>query len=354
MRVAQIAPLYESVPPKAYGGTERVVFYLTEELVRQGHQVTLFASGDSVTSAKLVAACPNSLRLDSKCTDRLASHIRMLDMVYERASEFDVLHFHIDYLHYPLAIRQKIPHVTTLHGRLDLPEFIALYRRFQEVPLISISDAQRQPLPWVNWQRTIYHGLPSNLCKFHPNGGSYLAFLGRISPEKRLDRAIEIAKRAGKKIKIAAKIDQAEEAYYRESIQPLMKDPCCEFLGEIGESEKSEFLGNASALLFPIDWPEPFGLVLIEAMACGTPVIAYPNGSVPEIIQDGITGVMVNSIDDAVRAVENIPKMSRLRCRRAFEKRFTAERMAREYVAVYQSLLAGSPKAKLQPVPIAS
>jgi glycosyltransferase involved in cell wall biosynthesis len=354
MRVAQIAPLYESVPPKTYGGTERVVSYLTEELVKERHQVTLFASGDSVTSAKLIAGCPNSLRLDSECKDPVAHHIRMLDMVFERASEFDVLHFHIDYLHYPLSTRQEIPHVTTLHGRLDLPELPALYRRFRDLPLISISDAQRAPLPWVNWQQTIYHGLPDSLCKFHPNPGSYLAFLGRVSPEKRPDRAIEIAKRSGKKLKIAAKIDPTDEAYFRETIQPLIGDPFCEFVGEIGECEKDDFLGNASALLFPIDWPEPFGLVLIEAMACGTPVIAYPHGSVPEIIEDGVNGIMVDCIEDAVRAVKDIAKLSRVRCRRAFEKRFTVERMAREYIKVYQALIARSSIAKLRTVSIAS
>ena len=354
MRVAQIAPLYESVPPKTYGGTERVVSYLTEELVRQGHQVTLFASGDSQTSAKLVSACARSLRLDPTCKDPIAHHVRLLDMVFERAAEFDILHFHIDYLHYPLSARQEIPHVTTLHGRLDLAELSPLYRRFPDVPVISISDAQRAPLPWANWQQTIHHGLRKELYKFQPNAGDYLAFLGRISPEKGLDRAIEIAKRAGKKIKIAAKVDPADATYFRDTIQPLLSDSCCEYIGEIGESEKNEFLGGASALLFPIDWPEPFGLVLIEAMACGTPVIAYPRGSVPEIIQDGVNGFLVESIEDAVRAAEDIGKLSRLRCRKTFGKRFTVGRMAREYSAVYQSLVAGTSGAKLRPVSIAS
>ena len=354
MRIAQIAPLYESVPPKTYGGTERVVSYLTEELAKEGHQVTLFASGDSVTSAKLIAGCPHSLRLDPECKDPIAHHVRMLDLVFEHALEFDVMHFHIDYLHYPLSSRQELPHVTTLHGRLDLPELAPLYKRFCDVPLISISDAQRAPLPWANWQQTIYHGLPDSLCRFHPNPGSYLAFLGRVSPEKRLDRAIEIAKRSGNKLKIAAKIDPIDEAYFSETIKPLLDDPCCEFIGEIGETEKDVFLGNASALLFPIDWPEPFGLVLIEAMACGTPVIAYPRGSVPEIVEDGVNGSMVESIEEAVCAVKDIARISRLRCRQAFEKRFTAERMAQEYLKVYQALIADSATVKLRNIPLAS
>ena len=354
MRIAQIAPLYESVPPKTYGGTERVVSYLTEELAKEGHQVTLFASGDSVTSAKLIAGCPHSLRLDPECKDPIAHHVRMLDLVFEHALEFDVMHFHIDYLHYPLSRRQELPHVTTLHGRLDLPELAPLYKRFCDVPLISISDAQRAPLPWANWQQTIYHGLPDSLCRFHPDPGSYLAFLGRVSPEKRLDRAIEIAKRSGNKLRIAAKIDPIDEAYFRETIKPLLDDPCCEFIGEIGETEKDVFLGNASALLFPIDWPEPFGLVLIEAMACGTPVIAYPRGSVPEIVEDGVNGSMVESIEEAVRAVNDIARISRLRCRQAFEKRFTAERMAQEYLKVYQALIADSATVKLRNIPLAS
>jgi len=354
MRIAQIAPLYESVPPKTYGGTERVVSYLTEELAKEGHQVTLFASGDSVTSAKLIAGCPHSLRLDPECKDPIAHHVRMLDLVFEHALEFDVMHFHIDYLHYPLSRRQELPHVTTLHGRLDLPELAPLYKRFCDVPLISISDAQRAPLPWANWQQTIYHGLPDSLCRFHPDPGSYLAFLGRVSPEKRLDRAIEIAKRSGNKLRIAAKIDPIDEAYFRETIKPLLDDPCCEFIGEIGETEKDVFLGNASALLFPIDWPEPFGLVLIEAMACGTPVIAYPRGSVPEIVEDGVNGSMVESIEEAVRAVKDIARISRLRCRQAFEKRFTAERMAQEYLKVYQALIADSATVKLRNIPLAS
>jgi glycosyltransferase involved in cell wall biosynthesis len=343
MKIAQIAPLYESVPPKSYGGTERVVSYLTEELVQQGHDVTLFASGDSVTSARLVAACPNSLRLDPNCTDKTVHHVELVDMVFERASEFDILHFHIDYLHYPLFTRTEVHHLTTLHGRLDLPELFRLYRRFPDVPLVSISDAQRAPIAWANWRATIHHGLPLDLYKYNPHPADYLAFIGRISPEKRLDRAIEIARRAGQKIKIAAKVDSADQEYFREVIQPLLQDPGCEYLGEIEEREKNEFLSNAAGLLFPIDWPEPFGLVLIESMACGTPVIAYSRGSVPEIIEPGVSGFIVTGIDDAVSAVEQLPTLSRRCCREAFENRFTSDRMACNYLRVYDSLISGSP-----------
>ncbi len=287
MRIAQVAPLYESVPPKYYGGTERIVSYLTEELVRQGHDVTLFASGDSVTAAQLVPACPSSLRLDRSCEDQLAHHVLMLEHVVQRAAEFDVLHFHVDYLHFPFSRRQPTPHVTTLHGRLDIPDLVPLYREFNGVPLVSISDAQREPLPWANWLATVYHGLPPDLYRFRGEPGGYLAFLGRISPEKRVDRAIEIAQRVRMPLRIAAKIDAVDQAYFEREIEPLLDDPLVEYVGEIGETEKDEFLGNAQALLFPIDWPEPFGLVMIEALACGTPVIAYRHGSVPEVLDDG-------------------------------------------------------------------
>jgi glycosyltransferase involved in cell wall biosynthesis len=277
----------------------------------------------------------------------------MLDMVFDRASQFDVLHFHIDYLHFPLSARQETPHVTTLHGRLDYSELCPLYQQFRDMPLVSISDAQRLPLSWANWQATIYHGLPGDQGKFHEQSGEYLAFLGRISPEKRLDRAIEIARRAGKRLKIAAKIDPADKQYYRETIEPLMKQPCCEFIGEIGEHEKDDFLGNAAALLFPIDWPEPFGLVMIEAMARGTPVIAYPKGSVPEIIEDGVNGFIVGSLHEAVRAVEHIGRLSRSHCRESFNRRFSAERMASDYASVYESLLRPQ-VPRLEPMPLAS
>src|SRR3954447_5710201 len=270
MRIAQVAPLYESVPPKLYGGTERIVSYLTEELVRQGHDVTLFASGDSVTGARLVAPCERSLRLDPRCVDPLAHHLVLIEEVFRRAEELDVLHFHIDYLHFPVSRRLRVPHVTTLHGRLDLPDLVPLHREFRGMPVTSISDAQRAPLPWLDWQGTVYHGLPGDLHHLVDEPGDYLAFLGRVSPEKGLDHAIEIARRAGLPLRVAAKVDPADVAYYEEVIQPLLAQPHVEFLGEIGEEEKQGFLGNARAVLFLIDWPEPFGLVMIEAMACGT------------------------------------------------------------------------------------
>lgn len=338
MRIAQVAPLYESVPPRFYGGTERVVSYLTEELVRQGHDVTLFASGDSITSARLVPACTSALRLDKTCVDPMAHHMRLLDMVFESADDFDVVHFHVDYLHYPVSSRQNIRHLTTLHGRLDLPDLVPLYQRFREVPVVSISDAQRTPIPWANWRSTVYHGLPRDLLSYREKPGDYLAFIGRISPEKGIDDAIEIARRSGQKIRIAAKVDAVDQEYFRNVIEPLLKYPCCEFIGEIGESDKAEFLGNARALLFPINWPEPFGLVLIEAMACGTPVIAYPRGSVPEVLDDGLTGLFVEDVAAAVRAVSRIDSLSRRNCRETFERRFTASRMASDYLKAYQAL----------------
>ncbi len=339
MRIAQVSPLFESVPPKYYGGTERVVSYLTEELVRRGHDVTLFASGDSVTKARLIAPCRRSLRLDKHCVDQLAHHILMLEQVFKDTSRFDIIHFHIDYLHFPLSRRSATPHVTTLHGRLDIPDLVPLYQEFREVPVVSISNAQREPLPWLNWQGTVYHGLPEDLYTFREEPGKYLAFLGRISPEKRVDRAIEIAKRVGMEIKIAAKVDAVDREYFEDVIEPLLKDPLAEYVGEIGEGEKNEFLGNAYALLFPIDWPEPFGLVMIEAMACGTPVIAYRKGSVPEVMEEGTTGFIVHGLEDAVKAVERVPLLSRKRCREVFEERFTASRMAEDYLAVYKRLL---------------
>jgi len=339
MRIAQVAPLYESVPPKLYGGTERVVSYLTEELVRQGHDVTLFASGDSVTRARLVAPTRRSLRLDAMCVDQLAHHMLLLEAVFRDTRTFDVLHFHIDYLHFLLSKRQATPHVTTLHGRLDLPDLQPLYRGFPGVPLISISNAQRVPLPHANWVGTVYHGLPRDLYTFRERPGGYLAFLGRISPEKRLDRAIQIARRIGMPIKIAAKVDSVDREYFEARIAPLINDRRVEYVGEVGEAEKDEFLGNAYALLFPIDWPEPFGLVMIEAMACGTPVIAYRRGAVPEVVDDGRTGFIVDSLEDAVSAAERVSGLDRRRCRAVFEERFTAERMVRDYVAIYTRLV---------------
>ena len=336
MRIAQVAPLYESVPPKYYGGTERVVSYLTEELVRQGHDVTLFASGDSETKAHLVAACRRSLRMDKHCVDRLAHHMLMLEHVVQRAAEFDIVHFHTDYLHFPLSRREQITHVTTLHGRLDLPDLVPLYQEFREMPVISISNGQREPLPWANWQATVYHGLPADMYQFRDKTGTYLAFLGRVSPEKRVDRAIEIAKQVGIPLKLAAKVDRVDKDYFETVVEPLLRHPFVEFVGEIGEGEKEEFLSNAYALLFPIDWPEPFGLVIIEAMACGTPVIAYRGGAVPEVMEEGHTGFIVEGLEDAVDAVRRVPELSRKRCREVFDHRFTAARMAHDYVQVYE------------------
>jgi glycosyltransferase involved in cell wall biosynthesis len=344
MRIAQVAPLYESVPPKYYGGTERVVSYLTEELVRQGHDVTLFASGDSDTKARLVAACPRSLRLDKHCRDQLAHHYVMLENVFQHAGEFDIIHFHVDYLHFPFSSREPVTHVTTLHGRLDLPDLVPLYQRFRDMPVISISNAQREPLPWANWQATVYHGLPADLYRYRPEPGSYLAFLGRISPEKRVDRAIEIAKQAGIQLKIAAKVDPVDKDYFESVITPLLRNSLVEFVGEISEEEKDEFLGNAYALLFPIDWPEPFGLVMIEAMACGTPVIAYRGGAVPEVMEQGHTGFIVHGLEDAVEAVRHVAQLKRSHCREVFEQRFTATRMAHDYVKQFERLIAKSQK----------
>ncbi|GIX47225.1 MAG: glycosyl transferase [Candidatus Tectimicrobiota bacterium] len=345
MRIAQVAPLYESVPPKLYGGTERVVSYLTEELVRQGHEVTLFASGDSQTRARLVSPCARALRLDARCRDPLVYHILMLEQVFREAADFDLIHFHIDYLHFPLVRRQLTPALTTLHGRLDLPDLVPLYREFGDLPVVSISNAQRQPLPWLNWQGTVYHGLPPDLYTFQPQPGSYLAFLGRISPEKRPDRAIDIALRTGMPLKIAAKVDRVDRAYFEEVIRPRLRHPLVEYLGEIGEAEKNAFLGNAYALLFPVDWPEPFGLVMIEALACGTPVIAYRCGSVPEVLEHGVTGYIVDGLEEAVRAVERIPLLSRQQCRQVFEARFSVARMARDYLAIYERLRHTRPPA---------
>jgi len=274
MRIAQVAPLFESVPPKYYGGTERVVSYLTEELVCQGHEVTLFASGDSVTKAHLVAACRRSLRLDKHCIDQLSHQVLMLEHVFQRAAEFDIVHFHVDYLHFPLSRREQLTHVTTLHGQLDIPDLVPLYHEFRDMPVVSISNCQREPLPWANWQATIYHGVPADTYQFRAEPGSYLAFLGRISPEKRVDRAIKIARQVQIPLKIAAKVDRVDKDYFEAVVEPLLRDSLIEFVGEIGDGEKDEFLGHAYALLFPIDWPEPFGLAMIEAMACGTPVIA--------------------------------------------------------------------------------
>jgi glycosyltransferase involved in cell wall biosynthesis len=340
MNIAQIAPLAESVPPRLYGGTERIVSFLTEQLVSMGHDVTLFASGDSQTAAELCSCCDLALRLNPSVKDHLPHLLLLLDQVARRAHEIDALHFHIDLLHFPLIRNWAGRTVTTLHGRLDLPELVPFYRAFPDVPLVSISDEQRRPLPPVNWIRTVYHGLPADLLPYRsrPEQG-YLAFLGRISPEKRPDRAIEIARRTGWPLKIAAKIDRVDQDYWDEVIKPMIQaSPDIEFVGEISEHQKADFLGNATALLFPIDWPEPFGLVMIEAMSCGTPVVAFRRGSVPEVVDHGRSGLIVDEIDEAVEAVGRAAAMSRAAVRTIFEERFTVERMAREYVDVYQKL----------------
>jgi glycosyltransferase involved in cell wall biosynthesis len=364
VKIAQVAPLYESVPPRLYGGTERVVSYLTEELVRLGHQVTLFASGDSRTSAELVPVCREALRLDGDCRDQMAHHIRLLELVFRQLHRFDLVHFHIDYLHFPLSRRHTFAHVTTLHGRLDMPDLRPLYREFADIPLVSISDAQRRPLPGANWQATVYHGLPLDSFTFRPQAGKDLVFLGRISPEKGVEAAIEIALRSGRHLKIAAKVDRADRDYYEEKIKPLLRKAGSrvEFIGEVGGADKDRFLGEAYALLFPINWPEPFGLVMIEAMACGTPIIAFRNGSVPEVMTDGVTGFVVADVEQAVAAVERVANLCRAGCRRVFEERFSAGRMAGDYLAVYHRLVrarghkgkpAGVPPARFpQPVSV--
>jgi glycosyltransferase involved in cell wall biosynthesis len=339
MKIAQIAPLAESVPPRLYGGTERIVSFLTEHLVLMGHDVTLFASSDSQTAAELCSACDVALRLNPSVKDHLPHLLLLLDRVRRRADEFDAIHFHIDLLHFPLIRNWSGRTVTTLHGRLDLPELVPFYRAFSDVPLVSISDDQRRPLPPVNWVRTVYHGLPADLLPYRSQPEGYLAFLGRISPEKRPDRAIEIARRAGWPLKIAAKIDRVDQAYWDQVINPMIQaNPNAEFVGEISEQQKADFLGNAAALLFPIDWPEPFGLVMIEAMSCGTPVIAFRRGSVPEVIDHGRSGLIVDDMDQAVGAVEEASVMSRAIVRSTFEERFTVERMTQEYVAIYERL----------------
>jgi glycosyltransferase involved in cell wall biosynthesis len=338
MRIAQIAPLIEPVPPQLYGGTERVVSYLTEELVRRGHEVTLFASGDSITCAELVACAPHALRLDPRMRDPLPYYMVMLDRVRRHAPEFDVVHFHIDYLHFPLFGDLATRTLTTQHGRLDLPDLPVVYNAFPKYPLVSISNHQRLPCPHWNWVRTVHHGLPEQLYAFSPRPrDGYLAFLGRICPEKRPDHAIEIARRAGVKLKIAAKIDRVDESYFHDVIRPLIRHPLVDFIGEIGDHEKAAFLGGALGLLFPLAWPEPFGLVMIEAMSCGTPVIAYDCGSVPEVIEDGLTGFVVEDIEGAVDVVRRLDELDRAGIRMRFEQRFAVRRMVDDYLSVYAS-----------------
>jgi len=347
VRIAQIAPLYESVPPRLYGGTERVVSHLTEQLVRLGHDVTLFAAGDSLTSARLVSPCSTALRLNAKCVDPFPYHIISLEQVARRSDGFDVLHFHSDYFHFPLSKNLHLPSITTLHGRLDIPDLQPLYRCFPDIPVVSISHSQRLPMPGANWIANIHHGLPAALYKPRFEPGEYLAFLGRISPEKRPDRAIEMALRSGMRLKIAAKVDRVDQEYFDSEIRPLLKHRLIEFIGEIGDHEKSEFLGNAFAYLFPIGWPEPFGLTMIEAMACGTPTIAFRCGSVPEIITDRVTGFVVDDMGSAVESVGHVTEIDRRTCRAVFEERFTVERMTSEYVALYKRYIGERGEAEL-------
>jgi glycosyltransferase involved in cell wall biosynthesis len=338
LRIAQIAPLYESVPPKLYGGTERIVAYLAEELLRRGHEVTLYAAGDSTVNVPLAAGFPQSLRLAGLDHFGPAFHLPMLSDVYDHASHFDIIHSHVDCLSFPLARLVQVPTVSTMHGRLDLNELLPIYRSYSDLPMVSISNDQRRPLAELNWIRTVYHGLPRNLLKFSPQSGNYLAFLGRMSPEKRPDLAIEIARRSGVPLKIAAKVDRVDREYFESVIKPLLSSPGIEFIGEIDETQKEQFLGEALALLFPVDWPEPFGLVMIEALACGTPVIATPCGSVPEVLRHGVTGFIGSSVDELVASVHKIGEIPRQKCRAEFEKRFTVEVMAANYEDVYHQL----------------
>ena len=335
MKIAQVSPLTESVPPQQYGGIERIVSYLTEELVAQGHDVTLFASGDSVTSAQLVAPCKRALRIDA-CKEPQIQHLVMFEELYRRAPDFDIIHFHTGYQHFPLGRRLTVPHITTHHGHLDIPEMELLNREFYEIPVVSISDSQREPLPYANWQGTGYNGLPLDLYQYQSTPDDYLAFLGRVSPEKGIEHAITIAQRTGRRLKIAAKVDPVDEQYFAETIRPLLDLPDVEFIGEITDSQKQDFLGNAAALLFPINWPEPFGLVMIEAMACGTPVIAYRRGAVPEVMKHGVSGFIVNHLHEAINAVGELDTIDRQQCRHVFEQHFSSQRMTEDYLRLYE------------------
>jgi len=340
MRIAQVAPLYEAVPPRFYGGTERVVAHLTDALVALGHDVTLFSSAEACTAARLAVVRDQAIRLDpAPLKSDLAAHLSQLAEVRRRAADFDVIHFHTDMIHFPLFEDMARRTVTTLHGRLDLKDLPEVYRLWRRFPLVSISDDQRRPLPFANWAATVQHGVRAELYDFSPQPEGYLAFLGRISPEKRPDRAVAIATAAGRPLRIAAKVDRADQVYFDEKIEPLLHHPLVEFVGEIGDDRKSAFLGGAAALLFLIDWPEPFGLVMIEAMACGTPVIAYDCGSVREVVEDGVTGFIVRSQEEALAAVARLPGLDRRRIRARFEERFSAEAMARNYVALYERLI---------------
>jgi glycosyltransferase involved in cell wall biosynthesis len=348
MRIAQIAPLYESVPPYGYGGTERVVSYLTEQLVADGHDVTLFASGDSRTGARLVPGAQEAMRRSSFDGDPLLPHLIMLEQVFKNERDFDVIHSHVDTLAFPFARRSRSPVVSTLHGRLDLEALVPVYDEYAEQWVVSISDSQRDPLPRARWIATVHHGLPRDLYTFHPEPEGYLAFVGRVSPEKRVDRAIEIAIRSHRPLRIAAKVDRVDRQYFREVVEPMLRHPLVTWVGEVDDGEKDEFLGQAAAMLFPIDWPEPFGLTMIEAMACGTPVIAWQHGSVTEVLEHGVTGFLCDDVGAAVRAVGRLDRLSRKGCREAFERRFTVERMASDYVAVYENAM-GRGKALERP-----
>jgi len=339
MRIAQVSPLWESVPPKLYGGTERIVSYLTEELVRLGHDVTLFASGDSITTAHLAPICAHALRLNKGIFNRDAPMTMLMEQALGRSGEFDIIHSHLDFMGFPVSRRNPTPTVATCHGRLDLPELQQVFREYAEMPMVSISDAQRKPVSWANWKATVYHGLPGDLYSFSPNPGKYLAFLGRIAPEKRPDHAIEIAKQTGIPLRIAAKVDPMDREYFHAEIEPLLSHPLVEYLGEITDAEKNDFLGQAMGLVCPYDWPEPFGLVLIEALACGTPVLAYRRGSIPEIIEDNVTGFVCEGVDSMAAAVQRVSEIDRQRCRSTFEERFTVSRMAQDYLRVYEQLL---------------
>jgi len=347
MRIAQVAPLYESVPPKRYGGTERVVSWLTEELVSQGHEVTLFASGDSATAANLCCPVAKALRLDSNAIDYMAPHMLLLEQVFQQAEQFDIVHFHIDYLHFPLSRLAGIRQVTTLHGRLDIPQLVPLYKEFADMPLVSISNFQRRPLAWTNWQATVYHGLPPDHHKFRQTPENYLLFLGRLAPEKRVDRAIEIARATGMPLKIAGKVDPVDREYFQRDVKPLLSQPLVSYEGEVSDDEKDELVGNALAVLFPIDWPEPFGLVMIEAMACGTPIIAFRHGSVPEIIDEGVSGYVCDSLTECIEAVAKVRELDRAIIRATFEKRFSVTRMASDYLSIYSRLKAPESQQEL-------
>jgi glycosyltransferase involved in cell wall biosynthesis len=342
MRIAQVAPLLEAVPPPGYGGIERIVSYLTEEHTALGHDVTLFASGDSVTEARLRAGSQRALRSDGECRDPLPHLLRMLHHVIEDADRFDIVHFHTGYTHLPLMWRTRRPSLTTLHDRLDRPDIREIYQTFRSLPFVSISHAQREPMRWLNWTATVYHGIPVDLYRFEERPGQYLAFVGRMSPEKGIEAALEIARRTGVPLRVAAKVGHEDREYYEQVVRKQLAHPLVEYVGEISDGEKQDFLGNALATLFPIDWPEPFGLVMIESMACGTPVIAFPQGSVPEVVDHGETGLIADSAEQAVEAVRQVERLDRRRCRDVFERRFTVRRMAEDYLEIYRSLREGS------------